>query len=103
MIMKRIGLLKHELLHISFGHLVMRDRYDNHKLFNIAADLEINQYIDRDYLPEGGITMDTFPELDLPERAGTVKYYELLQQAKQDGTSPSLESLMDQMDGNSQY
>ena len=100
---KRIGLLKHELLHISFGHLVMRDRYDNHKLFNIAADLEINQYIGRDYLPEGGITMDTFPELDLPERAGTVKYYELLQQAKQDGTSPSLESLMDQMNGDSQY
>ena len=41
----RIGLLKHELLHISFGHLVLRDRFSNHKLFNIAADLEINQYI----------------------------------------------------------
>ena len=35
-----------KLLHVSFGHMVMRDLYDNHKLFNIAADLEINQYID---------------------------------------------------------
>ena len=99
----RIGLLKHELLHVSFGHLVMRDLYTNHKLFNIAADLEINQYIHNDYLPEGGITMETFPELDLPERAGTKKYYELLEEAQQEGNCPSLESLLSQMDGDSQY
>ena len=96
----RIGLLKHELLHISFGHLISRDRYEDKKLFNIAADLEINQYIDDDYLPEGGITMDSFPELNLPKRAGTDEYYKLLEQAKQDGTSPSLGNMLDQMDGN---
>ena len=95
----RIGLLKHELLHISFGHLLSRDRYADKKLFNIAADLEINQYIDPDYLPEGGITMDSFPELDLPERAGTNEYYKLLEQAKQDGTSPSLDDMLGQMNG----
>ena len=39
------GLLKHELLHIAFGHIVLADRYPNKKLFNIAADIEINQYI----------------------------------------------------------
>ena len=37
----RVGLIKHELLHIAFGHLIMRDLYSNHKLFNIVADLEI--------------------------------------------------------------
>lgn len=52
----RIGLVKHELLHISFGHLVMRDMYQDKKLFNIAADIEINQYIGHSYLPEGGLT-----------------------------------------------
>ena len=51
----RVGLIKHELLHISFGHLLMRDLYNDHKLFNIAADLEINQYIESTYLPEDGI------------------------------------------------
>ena len=61
----RIGLLKHELLHISFGHLVMRDRFKCPKLFNVAADLEINQYIGSDYLPEGGVTMEMFKDLNL--------------------------------------
>ena len=99
----RVGLIKHELLHIAFGHLIMRDLYSNHKLFNIAADLEINQYIDSDMLPDGGLLLTSFPELDLPTKAGTKVYYNLLEQAKDDGTSPSLDSLMDEMDGESQY
>jgi predicted metal-dependent peptidase len=100
----QIGLLKHELLHISFGHLIMRDIYSNHKLFNIAADLEVNQYIEETYLPEGGITIDSFPELKLPKKAGTRKYYELLDSACE-GECPceSLETLLNQMDGESQY
>lgn len=73
------GLLKHELLHIAFGHLLMRNRYTNFKLFNIAADMEINQYIDEDMLPDGGINFDTFPELTLPIKAGTDVYYKLLE------------------------
>tara|TARA_R110002167_G_scaffold35948_4_gene114345 strand:+ start:3934 stop:5097 length:1164 start_codon:yes stop_codon:yes gene_type:complete len=99
----RSGLIKHELLHIAFGHLVMRDLYSNHKLFNIAADLEINQYIPEHKLPEGGLLLSSFPELNLPRKAGTKVYYNLLEQAQQDGSSPSLDSLMGQMDGNSQY
>jgi len=100
---QRIGLLKHELLHVSFGHITMRDRFSNHKLFNIAADLEINQYISQDQLPEGGLTLDMFPELNLPKKAGTTKYYELLNQEQKSGSCPSLDSLLDQMDGDSQY
>ena len=49
----KVGILKHELLHIAFHHLSLRDRYKDHRLFNIAADLEVNQYIDRKYLPGG--------------------------------------------------
>ena len=99
----RIGLLKHELLHVSMGHLILRDRFEDHKLFNIAADLEINQYIDEEYLPEGGITMEMFKDLDLDRRAGTTYYYEKLQQACEDGNCPNLENILKQMDGNSQY
>ena len=82
---------------------MIRDSFADKKLFNIAADLEINQYINTNDLPEGGITMDTFPELDLPEKAGTFEYYRLLEEAKQDGACPSLESMLDQMDGESPY
>ena len=99
----RIGLLKHELLHVSFGHLIMRDRFKCPKLFNIAADLEINQYISDDYLPEGGVTMEMFADLNLDIRAGTTYYYEKLEEAQQEGNCPNLENILNQMDGNSIY
>ena len=101
----QIGVLKHELLHISFGHLTFRDRFADKKLFNIAADLEINQYIDTTMLPEGCLKLDSFPELNLPQRAGTKVYYDLLEQncKGKDGPCTSLGTLLGQMDGNSQY
>jgi predicted metal-dependent peptidase len=99
----RFGLIKHELLHIAFGHLLLRDLYSDHKLFNIAADLEINQYIKESKLPTGGLLLSSFPELNLPIKAGTKKYYKLLEQAQKDGTCPGLDSLMDKMDGESEY
>jgi hypothetical protein len=82
----QVGVLKHEILHISLGHLspYYRNRCPDHKIFNIAADLEINQYIDRSELPEGCIQMDTFPDYNLPEKAGTVFYYDFLKQKIED-------------------
>ena len=99
------GLLKHELLHIAFGHLIMADKYPNKKLFNIAADIEINQYIDSNMLPAGGLTRDSF-NIFLPRKAGTDKYYKLLQdEIDENGNAscPELQKILDQMDGNSQY
>jgi predicted metal-dependent peptidase len=82
----QVGVLKHEILHISLGHLspYYRNRCPDHKIFNIAADLEINQYIDRSELPEGCIHLDTFPDYELPEKAGTVFYYDFLKQKIED-------------------
>jgi len=98
---KKIGLLKHELLHICFNHLEDREWYSNHNLHNIAADLEINQYINPEYYPTPDlILLSSFPELSLPEKAGTKVYYGLLEQALKDGTSPSLEELMDTLGDN---
>ena len=100
----RMGLLKHELLHVSFGHMTMRDMYSNHRLFNIAADIEINQYIKTEQLPDGALLPSTFPELNLPLKAGTIEYYKLLQQAQQDGSSPTLDNLIKQIEeGDSPY
>ena len=46
----RIGILKHELLHICFFHILMSEEYKNDRyLHNIAADLEVNQFIQDDY------------------------------------------------------
>lgn len=92
----RIGLLKHELLHIGFFHLTDFGFMNNHLVANIAKDLEINQYIDKDYLPEGGMTLDLFPELNLLPKQGSSYYYEkLLQAANNPGTSPNLDKLIE--------
>ena len=100
------GLLKHELLHIAFGHIILADRYPDKKLFNIAADIEINQYIDKNMLPPGGLQLDSFPGIFLPRKAGTKKYYDLLSETC-DGTGGSsneaLDKLLGEMNGESQY
>ena len=98
---KKIGLLKHELLHICFNHLEDREWYPNHELHNIAADLEINQYLALEYHPTPDIILlSSFPELNLPAFAGTKVYYELLQKALDKGSSPSLQEMMDALTGN---
>ena len=47
-------------------------------------DLEINQMIDDKYLPEGGMKLEMFAELNLDSRAGTRYYYEKLMEAKEE-------------------
>lgn len=92
------GLLKHELLHIGFSHLTSYGHLSNKELANIAMDLEINQYIDKDMLPEGGMTLDLFPELKLEPKKGTNYYYEALQKAaNKKGTCPNLDEMMEGM------
>ena len=69
---KKIGLLKHELLHICFKHLEDKEHFSDQTLHNIAADLEINQYLTPEQYPSDDILLlSTFPELNLPEKAGT--------------------------------
>jgi predicted metal-dependent peptidase len=90
----RVGLTKHEMLHLAFFHPLMKDSFDDDKLFNIAADLEINQYIENEFLPEGGLKLDSFPEINLPRKAGTRVYYDIL---KQNQNNQTLQNLMDAM------
>ena len=74
----KMGLLKHELLHIAFGHLVSFSSFSNKKLANIAMDMEINQYIEASWLPEGGINIDDYTDIQLDRKAGCRYYYDQL-------------------------
>ena len=80
----KVAVLKHELLHIAFKHLQMFDEFTEKELLNVAADLEINQYIEDTYKDETweGLEIDKAPwaALNLPIKAGTRKYYELILQ-----------------------
>jgi len=80
----KLGLLKHELLHIAFQHLTTFTMFSDKKMANIAMDMEINQYIDGHWLPEGGIDINDYEDLNLDRRAGSRYYYDKLKQAQQD-------------------
>ena len=82
--MHQMGLLKHELLHIAFGHLTSFKSFKNHRLANIAMDMEINQYIDKDWLPTGGVDIDDYEDLDLDRKAGCRYYYDKLNQFQEE-------------------
>ena len=78
----KTGLLKHELLHIAFGHLTTFSFFSDKALANVAMDMEINQYIDKEYLPEGGIDIDDYEDLNLDKKAGCRYYYDKLKTLK---------------------
>lgn len=79
----KLAVLKHELLHIAFFHLDNFERFPNKKLYNVAADLEINQYIENEYKGEkwDGLEYDQgkFKNLNLLPKQGTKYYYDALQ------------------------
>lgn len=56
----RLGVLKHELLHIAFGHLTTYFKFSDKKRANVAMDMEINQYIQKGWLPGDHLTHDQF-------------------------------------------
>jgi len=101
--MHQMGLLKHELLHIAFGHLTSFKSFKNHRLANVAMDMEINQYIDKDWLPEGGIDIDNYEDLNLERKAGCRYYYDKLNQFQDEkdknGTcgNEGMDKLLDQV------
>ena len=80
----QLGLLKHELLHIAFGHLTSFGSFSDKKLANVAMDMEINQYIDTDWLPKGGIMIEDYEDLNLDRKAGCRYYYKKLQELQQE-------------------
>lgn len=82
----RLGLLKHELLHIAFGHLTSFFKFTDKKLANVAMDMEINQYIQKGWLPGDDLTKDQFNELK-------EKVKEEIATAKENGAS--LEELVE--------
>ena len=94
----RKGLLWHEVLHIVFDHINLRNSYGDFRLFNIAADCELNQYIPQHLLPEGAILPSTFPELNLKLKAGTDYYYNELLKDQENNNGNGDGSLQDLLD-----
>jgi predicted metal-dependent peptidase len=103
----RYGVLKHEILHLIFRHLLVREPSLDSRLLNIAFDLVVNQYIDRNQMPDDSIFIESFPELQLSRGETWYYYYKQLESSrKSDGTdskgnkaSPSLDQIQSDSHG----
>lgn len=88
---ERVAVIKHEALHLLFRHLYrpLIQRGDP-QLFNIAADLVVNQHVAPWPLPEMAVTLRRFPDMGLEANQTLEWYYEklkALQQAMESGQS----------------
>tara|TARA_B100000780_G_scaffold110690_1_gene77453 strand:- start:11295 stop:12539 length:1245 start_codon:yes stop_codon:yes gene_type:complete len=76
---ERVAVIKHETLHIIFKHLFRFNlKTNNPKIFNLAADIVVNQFIGNWDLPENAITLSTFPDLGLEPNKSVEWYYNKL-------------------------
>lgn len=81
----RYGALKHEVLHALFRHPVRALEYENPLLFGLAADLQVNQYLNKNQLLENAVTFASFPTLDFMPEASLEHYYRQLEGAEISG------------------
>ncbi len=79
----RVAVIKHETLHLLFKHLFRMDlkQYDL-KVFNIAADIVVNQYIGIWDLPKSAVTLSSFPDLNLVKDESVEWYYKKITDLK---------------------
>ena len=73
--LERIDVIKHEMLHVMYRHLTVRDDFANHEQANIAMDMAINQVLRN--LPKDCIDYKNFQ--GFPSGCNTEQYYDLLE------------------------
>ncbi len=89
----KYGYVKHQLLHLALGHPFRRKDFQHQHVFDIAADLVVNQYIAERHLPGKAITLGSHPLFVKWEKGMDVGYYyhKILEGQKQkDKNSPEL-------------
>ena len=77
---EQLALLQHELGHVCLQHMFMSGSFADPKMFNVAADCEVNSYIEN--LPKDSCTSKWLSQKiskQLEEGLGTKKYYEAIQ------------------------
>ena len=82
---QRIGILLHECNHVILKHIFRKGERD-HKLFNVAADIALNQSIPRNMLPKGALYPDSFKDEkgnSWPENLTAEQYYELAKEEQE--------------------
>jgi predicted metal-dependent peptidase len=74
----RYGVFKHEILHLLFKHVTRSRDFANKLVYNIAADILVNQYIAPEQLPQGAVLLSKFVGIELIAEQTVDYYYEQL-------------------------
>ena len=99
---QKYGTLKHELLHVCFGHLTETfDRIDKEDsdLANIAMDIAVNQHINKKQLIRGACTLEWFNKslgMKMKKLEGCIYYFDELRKKKKEVVA-ALEGGSDEM------
>ncbi len=88
----KMGLVKHEILHVVFKHIFRGKDYSHRDIFNIACDLVVNQYIRQDWLPENRLHLGLFPGIGLEPERDADEYYRKLMALKEKMEALGMES-----------
>jgi predicted metal-dependent peptidase len=81
-LVERLAILKHEMLHILYGHLERKDDRV-HLPWNISTDCALNQHIDHAHLPKVGVTPETLGakiNRTVPKNKSSEFYYDFLKE-----------------------
>ena len=79
----QVGALKHELLHLIFRHWKQRGHFNNKILFDLAADVCVNQYLASNQTLEANPKIEDFKEFQLQKQIAVFEYYETFREAWQ--------------------
>lgn len=79
----RYGVVKHEMMHLVFRHLFVREPFLDPMLLNVAFDLVVNQYVERALLPDDSIFLESFPSMALQPGQTWFYYYKKLEDLRQ--------------------
>jgi predicted metal-dependent peptidase len=82
----RYGVLKHEILHIVFKHILRVEDFANQEIANMAMDIVVNQYIERKQLPGNPILLEDFTSPEFPPNESVDFYYTNLLHVFHDNT-----------------
>ncbi len=74
----RLGAIKHEVLHLIFKHILRAEAFLHRRLFWIAADLVVNQYLSPEQLPPDAVTLQRLSSIPLEPLQGVDYYYKAL-------------------------
>jgi predicted metal-dependent peptidase len=98
----RYGSIKHQILHIVFKHLTRSNEFGNKKLFNIAADIATNQYINSDQLTFDAVRLEDFPDFNLNRGQSLDYYYKRLKEELDGMEGGGMENSGDDNDADSE-